>query len=102
MTRIQYWLATVLAAACFVAMAANVALGYSNLASRAEVTQRQQYVQQSLQLEGLYREIIRALAELAARNNDSDVKAMLQRHGISFNVNATPAAPPAPPGSLRK
>lgn len=104
MTRIQYWVATVLAAACFMAMAADLALGYGNRSARADVTQRQQYVQQSVQLEGLYKEIIRALAELAARNSDSDVKAMLQRHGITFNVNAaaTPAATPAAASTPRK
>ena len=93
MTRLQYWTATVLAAACFLAMAANVALGVSNGAARADVAQRQQFVQQSVQLEGLYREIIRALAELGARNNDGDLKALLQRHGITYSVN--PNAPPA-------
>lgn len=101
MTRLQYWLATALAAACLALMAANVALGYSNQSARGDVGQRQQYVQQSVQLEGLYREIIRALAELAARNNDGDVKAMLQRHGISFNAGATPS-PASPAATVRK
>jgi len=104
MTRLQYWFATAVAAACFAAMAAYLALGYSNQSARADVTQRQQYVQQSVQLEGLYKEIIRALAELAARNNDSDVKAMLQRHGITFNLSAAapPAAAPAAAATPRK
>ncbi|MDP2368347.1 hypothetical protein [Rhodoferax sp.] len=101
MTSLQYWIATVLATACLAAMAANVALGHSNGSARADVTQRQQYVQQSVQLEGLYREIIRALAELGARNNDGDVKALLQRHGITYSVNA-PAAPAAPATPQRK
>lgn len=39
-------------------------------------------------METLYREIVRALAELAARNNDADVRAMLGRHGITYTVNA--------------
>ncbi|WP_088281908.1 hypothetical protein [Ideonella sp. A 288] len=100
MTRLQYWTVTTVAAACFLAMLANLALGLANQSARADVGQRQQYVQQSVQLEGLYREIIRALAELAARNNDGDVKAMLQRHGITFNVNPAAAAPA--PAAARK
>ena len=95
MSKVQYWVVTVVAAASFAAMLASVTLGYSNAASRAEVNQRQQFVQQSVQLEVLYREIVRALAELAARNNDSDVKAMLQKHGITYTANA----PNAPAGS---
>ena len=94
MSKVQYWVLTVIAAASFAAMLASVTLGYSNAASRAEVNQRQQFVQQSVQLEVLYREIVRALAELAARNNDSDVKAMLQKHGITYTANA-PAGSPA-------
>ena len=101
MTKLQYWIAVVLGAACFAAMAANVTLGTLNHSARADVTQRQQYVQQSVQLEGLYKEIIRALAELGTRNNDADVKALLQRHGITVNVNA-PAAPAAGAAATRK
>jgi hypothetical protein len=36
------------------------------------------------------------LAELGARNNDDAVRAMLQRHGISYTVNAPVAQPQAP------
>lgn len=95
MTRIQYWTVTIIAAACFAAMLASITLGYNNGAARADVSQRQQFVQQSVQLEGLYTEIIRALAELAARNNDGDVKALLQKHGITYSANP-PVAPAAP------
>ena len=104
MTRFQYWTATALGAVCLALMVANLTLSVSNQWGRAEVAQRQQFVQQSVQLEGLYREIIRALAELAARNNDGDVKSMLQRHGISFNVNPAPTQPaaPAPGAGARK
>ena len=102
MTKIQYWIAVALSAACFAAMAANVTLGTLNLSARADVNQRQQYVQQSVQLEGLYKEIIRALAELGTRNNDADVKALLQRHGITVNVNAPAATPAAGATAPRK
>lgn len=97
MNRVQYWTATALAAVCLALAAANVALSASNRALQGEVGVRQQYVQQSVQLEGLYREIIRALAELGARNNDEDVRALLQRHGISYTVNAPAPAAPAKP-----
>ena len=89
MRKVQYWVVTAVAAASLAAMLASVTLGYGNAASRTEVNQRQQFVQQSVQLEGLYREIVRALAELASRNNDSDVKAMLQKHGITYTAQMT-------------
>ena len=102
MSRTQYWIVTLIATVCFAAMIANIGLGLSNSAARTDVTQRQQFVQQSVQLEGLYKEIVRSLAELGARNNDGDVKAMLQKHGITYNVNpptagAPPAQTPTPP-----
>ena len=103
MTRTQYWIVTTLAALCLAVMLGNVALSTHNRGRQAEVAQRQQFLQQSVQLEGLYREIVRALAELGGRNNDEDVRVMLQRHGITYTVNA-PAAPAAaaPPTQARK
>ena len=96
MTRLQYWTVTLLALASVAAMAANITLSLGNAQTRNDIGQRQQYVQQSVQLEGLYREIVRSLAELAARNNDADVRTMLQRHGITYNVNPPAVATPAP------
>ena len=83
-------------------MLTSVMLGYSNAASRADVNQHQQFVQHPVQLEGLYREIVRALAELAARNNDGDVKAMLQKHGITYTANALASSPEGVAASARK
>jgi predicted metal-dependent phosphoesterase TrpH len=94
MTRIQYWSVTVLAALSLLVMAAGQTLHSLNQGLQGDIGLRQQYVQQSLQLETLYREIIRALAELGARHNDSQVKEMLGKHGISYTANA--AAPGAP------
>jgi hypothetical protein len=97
MNKLQYWTLTALAAGCLVMAGANVALSSSNRGLQGDINVRQQYVQQSVQLEGLYREIIRALAELGARNNDQDVRALLQKHGISYTVNPPAAAGAAGP-----
>jgi hypothetical protein len=103
MKRLQWHLATALGAGCLLLAAANVALSASNRGLQGDVALRQQYVQQSVQLEGLYREIVRALAELGARNNDEDVRVLLQRHGISYSVNAPAAgSPPGPAAAARK
>ena len=92
MSTLQYRLASGLGCACVALVVGNVTLATLNKGLQADVSLRQQFVQQSVQLEGLYREIVRALAELGARNQDNDVKALLERHGISYQVNA-PAAP---------
>lgn len=91
MSRLQFWLATALGALCLVLALSNITLATMNRGMQGDIGARQQFVQQSVQLEGLYREIIRALAELGARHNDQDVRALLQRHGITYSVNAQQA-----------
>lgn len=93
MNRIQYAAVTTLAALGLLLVTADVTLASLNRGLQSDIALRQQYVQQSVQLEGLYREIVRALAELGARNNDTQVRDMLQRHGITYTLNANPAAP---------
>ena len=97
MNRPQYWTTTALGALCLVLALANVTMASMNRSLQGDIGVRQQYVQQSVQLEGLYKEIVRTLAELGARNNDQDVRALLQQHGISYTVNAPAAAAAAKP-----
>lgn len=96
MTRFQFSLLTLLSLLSAAAVASILVLSSWHRDLQAEVGQRQQFVQQSVQLESLYREIVRALAELAARNNDSQVRDMLARHGITYTANAPANAAPAP------
>lgn len=106
LSKLQFWIVTVVAALGLATTAANIALLTHNRSVQAEVSQRQQYVQQSLQLEGLYREIVRALSELAARQNDDTLRALLQKHGVAApaaaQVPAPAAAPAAPQAGGRK
>lgn len=101
MNRITTAVNIALAGLCLAAALASVALQVHNQSARADIAQRQQYVQMSVQLEGLYREIVRALAELSARHNDAEVRDLLQRHGITFNA-AAPAPAAATPRSPQK
>ena len=92
MGRTQFWVATALGALCLALAGGNIAMLATNRSLQGDIGMRQQYVQQSVQLEGLYREIVRALAELGARHNDEGVRSLLARHGISYSVNAPPGA----------
>lgn len=94
MSRAQLWIATSIASLALALMAASVTLQGLNRSLQSDINLRQQYVAQSMQLETLYREIIRALAEAGARNNDQQVREMLARHGITYTVNAPTAAQP--------
>jgi hypothetical protein len=92
MNRVQYGTVTALAALSLLTLAVGQTLHSLNQGLQGDIGVRQQYVQQSLQLETLYREIIRALAELGARHNDSQVKEMLGKHGITYSANGAAAA----------
>lgn len=87
----QYRLLSALGALALALVLANGALFLLNREAQAEVGTRQQFIQQSVQLETLYREIVKALAELAVKNNDSQVMQMLASQGINVSVTA-PAA----------
>ena len=73
----------------------NMFLFSQNRERQTEIGARGQYVQQSVQLEGLYREIAKALADLAVRNNDKELRDMLAAQGISLTVNPPPPVPAA-------
>jgi hypothetical protein len=64
--------------------------GYRGL--QAEVAGRQQYIQQSVQLETLYRSIVNDLATLATRNRDDQVLAVPAAHGITVTSSPAPSS----------
>jgi len=94
LNRFQFSVVMVLAAATLVLVFANMVLFSRNRAQQQEINNRQLYIQQSAQLEGLYQQLIRAVAELSARNNDATLGEVLARQGITFSV--APAAPQNP------
>jgi hypothetical protein len=93
----EFWILTALAAISLLLVAANMILFGQNRTAQAEVSGRAQYIQQTAQLEPLYREMVKALGELAVRNNDSQLRDMLAKHGVVVNLPALPPSPaPAP------
>ncbi len=92
----QFWLLVLLSAATIGLALVNGMLFVSNRSLQAAVNNRQQFVIQSIQLETLYREMIKTLADLSARNNDEQLRDLLKTHGITFTVN-----PPAPSAGSR-
>jgi type VI protein secretion system component VasK len=93
LTRLQFWSLSLLALAALALMGANMLMIMQNRAAQAEISARAQYVQQAAQLEPLYREMVRVLAEMAVRNNDSAIRDLLAKQGITVGA----AVPPAPP-----
>jgi hypothetical protein len=84
-------LQTILAALVLVLVAVNILLVLGNQSIQAEVGDRQQFIAQAIQLEGLNRQVVGALANMALKTNDGQLKKLLAESGVSFEVQAEPA-----------
>lgn len=93
MTVLQYRALIALGALALILSVVNAVMFSSNRQTQNELAARAQYIQQSLQLEPLYQSLIKSLADLAAKDNDSHLRELLASQGISFTAN-TPAAAP--------
>ena len=71
----------------------NIFLGLGNQSIQAEVGERQQEIAQTIQLEGLNRQLITVLANMALKTNDERLKKLLAEAGINLDV-APQGAPP--------
>jgi hypothetical protein len=87
----QWWAPTVCGVILLVLIVINMALYLGNRDKQININSRQQYIQQSLVLEGLNRDIINALANFAVRNKDGQIADLLTAHGITVTVNQPPA-----------
>lgn len=85
----QFWLLNLLAVVAGGLLVAYVLLFEGNLDLRKEVQQRAQFVQQTGPLEKLNNEIIKALASLAAKDQDADINKLLADHGIRYEFRPT-------------
>ena len=95
LARWQFWMTTVVALLVALTAGYSMMLFSQNRNAQAELARRAQYVQQSIQLEGLYREMIKALADLSVRNQDKAITDLLGSQGITVSANADVAAPAA-------
>jgi len=86
---------TGLAVLMLVLVLVNILMSFGNQSVRAEVNERQQFLAQSMQLEGLHREIITVLATVALKTNNDQLKSLLASQGINFGQ------PPPPAGSAK-
>ena len=89
LSRWQFMTLTVLATVTLALVVGDIVLHWSNRVAQAELAARAQYLQQTVQLQSLYQEIVKALADLAMRNQDAALRDLLAKQGIAL------AAPPA-------
>ena len=100
----QFNLLTALGATALLLVIVNMLLSTLNRNVQIALNQQQAFIQQTVPLEGLYRDIVKALAEMAVKGNDRQVLDMLSAQGLSVSVNnpVTVPAEPAPAKSEKK
>ena len=67
----------------------NIFIGFGNQSIQSEVSERQQVIAQTMQLEALNRQLINVLANLALKTNDEPLMGVLASAGI--NLQAGPS-----------
>lgn len=92
----QFALLVGLAGSLMALLVVNAFLFTANRELQTAIAGRSQFVQQSLQLQGLYQQMVRSLAELSVRHGDADLKAVLTDHGISVAIPEKVPAASAP------
>ncbi|MEO8937974.1 MAG: hypothetical protein ABI277_14920 [Burkholderiaceae bacterium] len=96
LARWQFWIATVVALLVALVAGYCMMLFSQNRTTQAELARRGQYLQQTAQLEGVYREMIKGLADLSVRNQDKALTDLLGSQGITVSAsNPGPTAAPA-------
>ena len=70
----------------------NIVIGLGNQSIQAEVTERQQEIAQTIQLEALNRQLVTVLASMAVKTNDAQLKRLLADSGVNVgdSVEAAP------------
>ncbi|MEX0805758.1 MAG: hypothetical protein WD688_20930 [Candidatus Binatia bacterium] len=90
---------TGLAILVLILVVANILLLIGNQSLQVSVSERQQYIAETIQLETLNRQVIAVLAEMALKTNDGQLKELLA--GVGIDLSPTPAQAPGSkaPGS---
>jgi hypothetical protein len=105
LTKWQFGVLTALGIAALVLVIADAVLVTRNLDARSTLGQRQQFIQQSMPLEALYRDIVKTLAETGIKSGDRQLLGVLSAQGINVTFQGSGGgsdADPAPKNANRK
>lgn len=105
LTKFQFGALLAFGVAALALVVANIVMTTRAREVQAELAQRQQFIQQSVALENLYRDIVKALAEMGVKGGDRQLLEVLTSQGINVTFQPAPAASAAdssPKGSNRR
>ena len=75
----------------------NIVIGIGNQSIQSEVSERQQVIAQTMQLEALNRQLINVLANLALKTNDEPLMGVLAAAGINLQAGPQTNSQTKPP-----
>jgi hypothetical protein len=75
---------TIFSCLLLVLVLVNILFAYGNQSLQSEVAERQQMIAQAIQLEGVYRQVITVIAEMAVKTNDPQLKELLKTSGFAL------------------
>ena len=87
----QYWILICLAAAILLLVVLNIVLTGRNQDLQAAISERQQFINQTISISRLNGQLVQGLANLSASTGDEEIQALLAGHGISFTAKPTVA-----------
>lgn len=87
----QFWTLTVAGGLALCLTLVNMYLFLANRDLQSEASGRAAYIQQSIAMESLYRQIVQELAERAVRTRDEQIRDMLAAEGLNISFDAKPA-----------
>jgi hypothetical protein len=88
---------TIVATLALALVLANFIVAESNRATQIEVNERQQFINQGIELSRLNQTLVRFIAVAAVKNDDAKLKEILTEQGITVTLN--PSAPLVSPAT---
>lgn len=104
LVRWQHRLLCALGIAALLMVLVNALLFTLNRDAQNALNQRQQFIQQTVPVEALYRDIVKSLAEMAVKDKDKPLLDMLAAQGLTITASGptAPSGPATPPRSEKK
>jgi hypothetical protein len=82
-----WWGTTALSLVALLLVVGNILLAIDLQKRQAEVNQRQQFINQSVELSRANQLLINTLAQVAAKNDDVEIRELLAANGITFSIS---------------
>jgi hypothetical protein len=95
-----YWVVVGLSGLTLALVIAYIVLVQDNRTVQTQVNQRQQFINQSIQLSRVNEALIRALATAAVNNKDDKLRDLLTQNGITINATGEPVPSPTTPAPV--